>query len=163
MIKFSGTIENVIEKYIGSEIAEDSYKPENNIVQEINAFQRGHNIVLSLKYKSDKPIKQPNFGFIVYDHYDNALFGTNPLKAGVSDFSDPKCEGIVEVEISSPFLVNGTYPVSVWFSEGIAMGEHFFKKEKCINLHLSHMDGLYVDKIPTIEGLTIPMCEWSFK
>ena len=163
MINFTGHINDVIDHYIGGEVVEGAFYPENNIVKEVIAFQKQNSIIISLKYKADKPIKQPNLGFIVYDHYDNALFGTNPIKEGVNDFNKSKKEGVVEVEITSPYLVNGSYPVSIWFSDGIARGEHIFHKEKCLSLQLSNMDNLFVDKIPSIEGLIIPVCQWNFR
>jgi hypothetical protein len=67
----------------------------------------------------------------------------------------------VNVTISSPYLVDGSYPVSIWFSDGIAKGEHIFHKEKCVSLKVSNMNNSFIKKTPR-QGLIIPVCEWQF-
>jgi lipopolysaccharide transport system ATP-binding protein len=162
-IKVSGKTAEVIETYLSQKTnKEQVYYPQNNVVTSVSATQGKNKIILSLKYKSKEIIKQPNFGFILYDNYDNPIFGTNPLKNGILEFGDHKNEGEVIVTIFSPFLADGVYPISIWFSDGLGMGEHLFEKEKCLSIHISDMDISFIDKHPN-EGNVIPQCEWIFR
>jgi lipopolysaccharide transport system ATP-binding protein len=160
----SGGIDTVLNSYINQNLnASPAYYPENNIVKEIKAYQFKDKIYLALKYKSEKPIKQPNFGFIVYDNHDNPIFGTNAIKNGILNFGVPKHEGEINIEISSPYLVNGSYPISIWFSDGIAHGEHIFHVDKCISIQVVDMYNNYIEKNSNQEGVIIPSCDWTFK
>jgi lipopolysaccharide transport system ATP-binding protein len=161
-ISEKGDIANIIDKYLQNHSEKDQvYYPKNNIVTEVNGSQVKGKIILSLKYESDKSIVQPNFGFILYDNFDNPIFGTNPLNNGILDFGKPKNKGEVRAVITAPHLVAGSYPVSIWFSDGIAMGEHIFHKEKCIYLSVSDMNNSFVQKDPHL-GLVIPSIEFRF-
>ena len=163
-IKHSGKIDDVINHYLDSDIRTDVYHPIDNIVKEISAKQNRDKIELTLQYDSEVPIKQPNFGFIVYDTYENPLFGANPLKSGVLDFGVPKKKGEVKIEITSPCLVNGTYSVSVWFSDGIVQTEpeHIFHKDKCIQLNIYNMNDSFIYK-DVNEGPLIPVLTFNFQ
>jgi len=161
-IKYSGEIADVIEHYLNTGEQADVYRPENNVVKEVSAKQNRDKIELTLKYESEVPIKQPSFGFIVYDCYENPIFGTNPIKSGVSDFGTPKKAGEVKVEISSPFLVDGDYPVSVWFSDGTTTwDDHLFHMNKCVTLNIVNMNDSFILK-RNFEGVTIPILTFSF-
>jgi len=157
-----GEISFVIDKYLQNEEEKSEvFYPENNIVKEICAFQIKDKIILKLRYQSDKPIKQPNFGFILYDNFDNPIFGTNPLKYGVNDFGKPKNFGEVYAVITSPYLFNGNYPISIWFNDGIAIDKHIFYKEKCILLKISSMNKSYIQKELQL-GPVIPLIDFRF-
>jgi len=163
-IKLSGNTSNIVDSYI-TNITKDKrvYKPKNNIVQSISVNQEKEKISLTLDYKSNKTIKQPNLGFILYDKFENPLYGTNAINDGILEFGSPRKEGKIQVTISSPFLANGLYPISIWFSEGVANGEHIFKQEKCLILKVSEMNISFIHKDPQILGHIIPVCEWEFK
>jgi len=161
-IRKQGNIQEVIDEYLKTkDKQEEVFRPDNNIVKEVSARQDKDKIILTLMYKGDKPVKQPNFGFILYDHYENPIFGTNPMKNGILDFGLPKDSGEVKVVISSPHLVKGSYPISIWFSDGIAMGQHLFHGEKCINLSVFDMDNSFVEKESHL-GMIIPEVEFKF-
>jgi lipopolysaccharide transport system ATP-binding protein len=163
-IKVSDKMGEVIETYLSQKTnREQVYHPQNNVVQSVSATQAKDKIILSLKYKSKQTIKQPNFGFILYDNYDNPIFGTNPLKSGVLEFGDHKNEGEVRVTVSSPFLTDGHYPISVWFHDGHAYEPHLFYKEKCISLEIEGMNYSYIETNPSTVGHIIPICDWVFK
>jgi len=163
-IKHSGKIDDVINSYLETGVQSQIgavYHPKDNIVKEVSIKQIRDRIELSLKYESDVPVKQPCFGFIVYDNNENPLFGTNPLKSGISDFGIPRKKGEVNIEITSPYLVDGTYPVSVWFHDGVCYGEHMFHKERCIILNICNMNDSFVKK-DMFEGLIIPIVKFNF-
>ncbi len=162
-VDYIDEIENVVDKYIVKANSDNVYYPKNNIVQKVSAELKNEKIVISLEYKSDMVIKEPNLGFVIYDNYDNPLFGTNSVKAGVTNFGTISNEGKVTVSIDNPKLVDGTYPVSIWFNDTEAVrGKHLFKKEKCLTLYVEGMNHLFVKK-NSAEGLIIPMCDWSFE
>ena len=166
-IKYSGKITDVVDHYLETNDTDvertDVYRPKNNIVKEVSAKQIRDKIELKLKYESDVPIRQPNFGFIMYDNNDNPIFGTNPLEAGVHDFGYPKKSGDIRVEITSPHLINGMYYISVWFCDGIAHSESefFFHGEKCILLDIYNMNDSYFVKYSD-EGPIIPVLSFNF-
>ncbi len=162
-IDYIDEIKNVVDKYIVKANSNNVYYPKNNVVQKVSAELKNEQIVISLEYKSDTIINEPNLGFVVYDNYDNPLFGTNPLKSGISNFGTISNEGKVTVSIDNPKLVDGTYPVSIWFNDGKAIaGKHLFEKKKCLTLCVEGMNCLFVNK-SSAEGLIIPFCDWSFE
>jgi len=162
-IKNKGNIDNIISSYLDQKNNADKvYYPENSVVKSVEIFQQQDKICLKLHYESENIIKQPNFGFVVYDNYENPIFGTNPLQNGILDFGAPKKSGEVHVTVTSPFLADGIYPVSVWFHDGKAFGNHLFNKEKCINLEIESMNNSYIEKNPNVVGFVVPICEWKF-
>ena len=157
-----GNTAELIEKYIsGNNESSQVYYPQNNTVTAVSVEQVQNKIVLSLRYNSDKEIKQPNFGFIFYDNYDNAIFGTNPLKNGVLDFGKSKKVGEVQAILSSPVLIDAQYYISIWFSDGVALDGHIFHKDKCLAITISNMDLSHVDKSGGL-GYVVPDCKWKF-
>ncbi len=161
-----GKTEDVISQYVSNTLGNTTsiYYPQNNIVKEISASVENYEIVLSLKYDSDDLIEQPTFGYVVYDKYENPIFGTNPLKYGITDFGEPKKKGEVVVKIEHPKLVDGTYLISVWFSDGkVFGGKYIFEKQHCLQLDVSGMNSLLVKKNLFLEGIIIPKCDWIFE
>jgi lipopolysaccharide transport system ATP-binding protein len=161
-VKYSGEIGDVVSKYFESDTQNDIYYPRGNVVKEVKVSQNQNKIELLLKYESDVIIRQPNLGFVIYDNNDNPIFGTNPLKNGIYDFGKPKKNGEVRVEISSPILVDGIYPLSVWFNDGVAYSEHIFQKEKCVFLTVVNMNNLFIQKEKNL-GLIIPLLTFNFE
>jgi hypothetical protein len=103
MVKNVGDIDTVIESYFNQKSkGTNVYFPKNNVVKSVMIFQQQDKIILNLKYESDFLIKQPNFGFVIYDNYENPIFGTNPLQNGILDFGLPKKSG----EIISQYCLN---------------------------------------------------------
>ncbi len=162
-VDYIDEIENVVDKYVVKANSDNVYYPKDSIVQKVSVDLKNEKIVISLEYKGDTIIKEPALGFVVYDNYDNPLFGTNPVKAGVTNFGTISNEGKVTVSIDNPKLVDGTYPVSIWFNDTEAVrGKHLFFKEKCLTLYVEGMNHLFVKK-SSAEGLIIPMCDWTFE
>lgn len=164
-IVFDGKIDNAISNYVSGQTEKTIHYPLNNQVKSIEIKSAGREIILKLIYDGDRIIKEPNLGFVIYDNYDNPLFGTNPLKVGIKDFGVPKKKGQVEVKISSPLLTNGSYPVSIWFSDGVQFSDSdtVYQASKCLSLEVEGMDDLYLEKVISSEGLIIPVCDWKFK
>ena len=93
-IKNKGNIDSIISSYLDQKNNADKvYYPENSVVKSVEIFQQQDKICLNLHYESENIIKQPNFGFVVYDNYENPIFGTNPLQNGILDFGVPKKSG----------------------------------------------------------------------
>jgi lipopolysaccharide transport system ATP-binding protein len=158
-----GVIESVVDSYLMTNTNRHSFfKPEKNIVTWIEARQENEKIHLTLAYESQTPVKQPVFGFVIYDQNDNPITGSNPLQSGIKDFGCSHKSGRVDVSIVSPLLANGTYPISVWFHDGNAFGEHIFKKEKCLYLEIAEMSQSQIGRNPQYVGCAIPECKWTF-
>jgi len=161
-VTYSGKVDDVVERYLETDLVQtDVYYPQDNIVKEISAKQIRDRIELSLKYESDVPIKIPTFGFVVYDNYENPLFGTNPSRMGILDYGTPRKKGEVKVNITYPHLVDGTYPVSVWFCDDYVSSEELFQKDKCVMLNICNMNNSFVNK-GTDDGPIIPSLTYSF-
>jgi lipopolysaccharide transport system ATP-binding protein len=162
-LKMEDAVDKVIDAYLKVQTEKVSvYSPADNIVKRIEARQIKDKILMSLIYDSPSPVKQPSFGFVIYDNYDNPITGTNPLKSGITNFGPPRKKGKVDVTLSSPCLANGSYPVSVWFHDGNAFGNHVFKMEKCLYLNVDEMNHAQINRVPSAEGRVIPECLWSF-
>ncbi len=158
-----GDASSIIELYLKDDKrSENCFYPKNSFVKKIAAIQEGDKIIFSLIYDSKEYIKQPNFGFVLYDNYDNPLFGTNAIMNGIIDFGEPKNKGEVIVTISSPYLVDGKYPISIWFGDGKNYERQHFNKEKCVYLNISNMNNSFIEKVPTVHGPLIPICKWEF-
>lgn len=162
-LKLVDDIEKTVDAYLKIHAHKVSvYHPVSNVVKKIEARQNKDKIQLTLQYDSPDPIKQPNFGFVIYDHYDNPITGTNPLQSGIFDFGPPRKTGKVEVSLSSPCLTNGIYPVSIWFHDGNAFGDHIFKMEKGLFLEINEMRQTPINANPRTIGHVMTECEWSF-
>ena len=151
MIKYSGKIADVMDTYLETAYLQTNvYRPKDNVVKEVSVKQNRNKIELTLKYESVIPIMKPFLHFIVYDNYGNPIFGTNPFKSGLQDFGTPKKKGEIKVEISSPYLANGTYPVSVCLSDGPPHLDScmIFLGDKCVQLNIENMNEMvtYDDK-----------------
>jgi len=163
-IVFDGKIDTAISNYVSGQSDKSIHYPKDNQVKSIEIKMIGREIQLTLVYDGDRIIKEPNLGFVIYDNFDNPLFGTNPLKVGIKDFGLPKNKGKIEVKISSPLLTNGSYPVSIWFSDGVQFShsDTVYQGIKCLSLEVEGMDDLYFEKVISSEGLIIPVCNWKF-
>ena len=163
-IIFDGNIDASISNYLISQSDKSAHYPKKGIVRSIKAKMNGRKIVLSLKYDGDRIIRQPNFGFVVYDNFENPLFGTNTMKSGFKGFGEPKNKGEIEIIIQSPLLTNGSYPISIWLTDGVEISEDdtIFTGQKCLSLEVDGMNDLFIEKT-SAEGLIIPLCEWKFK
>lgn len=164
-IVFDGGINHAITNYVANQSTKETFFPTNNQVKSISISMEKRDIVIHLKYDGNRIIKHANIGFVVYDNYDNPLFGTNALKSGVKDFGVPKSRGEITVRVKSPYLTNGNYPVSIWLSDGVEVStdDTIFSGHKCLTLQVDGMNDLFVDKQIEAEGVIIPICEWCFK
>jgi len=161
-IKRRGDINDIIIHYMEHQTIKDqTYFPQNNVVKEIEVFQKLNKLYLRLRYESSRLIKQPNLGFRFSDMNSNIIFGTNAIQNMVDNFGEPKKKGEVIVEISSPILINGVYHISVWFNDGIAHDKHLFAKENCISIIVSEMSTRFINKIAK-QGFVFPECNWNF-
>ena len=164
-IKHSGKITDVIEHYLeAADVQTDVYCPKDNVVKEVSARQNRDKIELTLKYESDVPIMKPNFGFTVYDAFDNPIFGTEPIELGILDYGNPKKTGEVKAEVTSPHLANGLYYVSAWFSDGCLHDskELLFGGDKCILLNIYNMNDSFMFKEPQVDGVILPILTYNF-
>ncbi len=162
-IKHAGLIDTIVDFYLNDNLnTQNIFIPTNNIVKKISAEYLNGIISLSLHYQSELPIRYPNFGFVVYNSNFEPIFGTNPIKSGVTTVSGGNKKGEITCKISSPILSTGNYPISVWFSDGVAHGKHIFIKERCLTLRVDTENAFYVEK-STLEGNVVPICDWISK
>ena len=161
-IKYRGDIINTINTYLNEEKPVSSiYIPKNNVVKKILAQQIGDIIQLTLEYESTEFIRNPIFGWVIFDYNKIPLFGTDPFKSGIIDFGTPKKSGKIIVEIENPKLVNGNYVIGCWFSDGNR--KQFLSNEDCIYLNIDAMDLSTISKTTSEEGYIVPECKWIFK
>lgn len=160
-LAYSGNIDSVIAHYLddGMEDVSEFY-PEHNVVKRVSARQVKDKLVIRLEYESEVHIKQPNMGFVFFDEYQTPIFGTNPLKSGLTDFGDAKKKGIVEVEITSPVLYDGRYHIGIWFADGKT--KNIFSKEHCLSIDVQNMSFSTFAKTVSEEGYIVPLCFWHF-
>ena len=162
MVKFMGPIDQTIATYLIDDKTFDSvFYPDNNIVQRVSAAQNDTGIEIRLKYKSDIAVKQPNFGFVIFDQYQNPICGTDTLKSGLLEFGEPKREGEIVVQIDSPTLYQGHYYVGIWFGDG--KNNQVFANERCLEVDIHDTNFKTVMKNVADEGCVVPNCQWSFE
>jgi lipopolysaccharide transport system ATP-binding protein len=163
-ISFSGGINYAIQEYLKIEIKKNIHYPKNNLVKSIEVKMKERMIFLTLKYDGDRVIRKPNLGFVIYDKFENPLFGTNPINIGYENFGEPKSKGKIEISIKYPLLTDGTYPISIWFSEGIQISQEdtIYEAEKCVSLNVEGMNDLFIQKNISAEGVIIPILEYQF-
>lgn len=119
--------------------------------------QIGQRLILKLRYHMEKEIDLPCLGFVVSDAAGNPLFGTNPKIDKVPRLTTPRSEGDMEIEISEPGLVDGTYYASLWFGDGET--DHFVEKD-CLTLEVLDMVPNQHGR-PHLNGFVYPRCEWN--
>ena len=159
-LKYQGPISETIGLYLsGGAQVDNVFIPKNNIVKKIGAYQEGGKIKLYLEYDSPTVIKQPVFGWVIFDQSQTPIVGTDPVKSGIIDYGIPKNRGKIEVEISSPVLFNGRYIVGVWFSDGF---KQLFGNANCLMLDVSYQNFDTVAKTTSGEGYVVPKCNWNF-
>jgi lipopolysaccharide transport system ATP-binding protein len=155
-----GEIGNVINAYLSkSETNKNISLFPNEIVKKVSIKQNGNILDLEAVYDSQKKIKQPNLGFVIYNSQGVPITGTNPLKSGIKDFGEPKNNGVIRIEMTSPLLADGIYSLSVWFNDGA--GNMIFEKPECVTFEINQM-GKYFEKNLLLEGNTVPVCSWEF-
>lgn len=164
-IVYIDNIDNAIRQYLIANTDKSIHYPKNNIVKSIELKMEGRDILLIVKYNGNKIIKQPNLGFVIYDNYNNPIFGTNCLKYGVKNFGNPQKKGLIKAKISTPNLVNGNYPTSIWLSDGVEVSKEdtIFYGDKCVSLEVTGMEDLYVEKDTNAEGFVIPIVDFYFE
>lgn len=164
-IVYIDNIDNAIRQYLSANTDKSIHYPKNNIVKSIELKMEGRDILLIVKYNGNKIIKQPNLGFVIYDNYNNPIFGTNCLKYGVKNFGNPQKKGLIKAKISTPNLVNGNYPTSIWLSDGVEVSKEdtIFYGDKCVSLEVTGMEDLYVEKDTKAEGFVIPIVDFYFE
>ena len=160
IMKFHGPIGETIGLYLSGGVQADNvFIPENNIVKKVYAHQDGSVIKICLEYDSPKPLRQPVLGWVIFDANQNPIVGTDPVKSGIMDYGEPKKNGKVEVEITSPLLVNGRYYVGIWFSEAF---NPIFVNPNCVALDIEYQSFDTIAKTVSEEGCIVPKCNWNF-
>ena len=157
-IKTIGKIDDVVAEYIGNELTPSYAEFENSEVKSASVRQIGNKIEIRVRYEADRIIKQPNLGFVIYDMYNVAVTGTNPINSGIRDFGEPSKSGEIVVTFDSPALMNGRYKMTLWFAEGTQ--DHSFIGENCLSFDVINMCE-YIVHVPG-EGPTFPKCTWQF-
>ena len=116
-ISSTGAIDKVIDKYIGAR-KNNAIKKEHGVIRELNISQVGNKIQIYCKYSSKNELAIPCFGFVISDHYENKIFGTNPQYNVPDKPLKPSKKGEILVTINTPQLINGLYMLSVWMGDG---------------------------------------------
>ncbi len=161
-IIYTGTVDNAIEYYLKDNEIGSSYYPNNNVVSLVQAnFDKGA-LSIKLAYEANFIIKEPSLGFVVYDNYGNALFGSNPLVECYNDFGTPQKKGTVTATIKGPLLSEGLYYISIWFNDGKSYGKHIFEKERCLSLEITNGQTGVLRNISGYLGPIIPNVSYTF-
>ena len=159
---YSGSVPNAIDYYLKDNETGTSYRPDNNIVSLIQTNFDNGTLVIKLTYNAPFFIKEPSLGFIVYDNYGNALFGSNPLIECCNDFGPQRKTGTVTATIKGPLLSDGHYYISIWFNDGKAYGKHIFEKERCLSLDITNGQTGALRNISGYLGPIIPNISYTF-
>ena len=160
-IAFDGTVEDAVQRYINTGIAESTFFPTNNIVKKISVKQIGNSIEVRLDYSSKDVIKKPCLGIVFYNNEGSMIFGTNPDIENEENYLSQK-SGSVVATLKQPILTNGLYYISIWFHDAGKDNQHFFVGEKCLSINICDMFEDRIRKNTSHLGPVIPDVKYQF-
>jgi lipopolysaccharide transport system ATP-binding protein len=156
-IALAGTVQEAVDAYLDQAPSQE-ITFTSGAVRRATARQAGAAIVIGVDYEVDRPLRLPNLGFVISDHFGNPICGSNALIDEVSALTVTQRRGHVNVVIDQPLLLNGTYRLSLWFGDG---KEDFFHARDCLNIDVANMTK--VRQWPaSIVGPVSMQCRWSF-
>ena len=158
-VVFEGGIDDAISTYLRVYNINNVAKFVNEPLIEAGIDQIGLDLVLKVKYDSQKELDIPNLGFVIYNEFAEVVFGANPvlhnLEANASKYSN---KGEVNARIINPRLVDGSYTVSIWFGDS---RENHFEALECLIFEVKNMvDVKYVNT--SFIGSVTPRLDWKF-
>ena len=150
LLLINGTIDSydaiplILEKYSFSKKTVNDVYFKNEIVKYLSVTQEGNTLKLKCHYLTNTIFSIPHFGFVVSDLNDNQIFGTNPtIQPPLQPFLKVK-EGIIEVSITQPKLLDGIYNISVWFGD--------FKKDSFFRENILSIEIINMTSYPSNKG-----------
>jgi lipopolysaccharide transport system ATP-binding protein len=153
-----GDIHEIVRSY-HDETYHNSMTLDKGSVRSVEIQQQGETLVLSVSYQHDAVIDYPNLGFSIRDMFGHPLAGTNPMKSQVNMRPyKPSREGRIEVTISSPKFMEGTYQLYVWFGDS---RQNFFETKDPILFQVTKMSPEQ-GRNAKFDGYIIPECQWNF-
>jgi lipopolysaccharide transport system ATP-binding protein len=153
-----GDIHDIVRSY-HDETHHNSMTLEKGSVRSVEVMQQNDKLLLRILYQHDAVIDFPNLGFSICDMFGHPLAGTNPMKSQVDMRSyKPSREGSIEVIISSPKLMEGTYQLYVWFGDS---RRNFFETKDPILFQVTRMS-TEQGRNAKHDGYIIPECHWNF-
>ncbi len=154
-----GDTTNIIEKYSQQKAVSNEIFLENKeLVKYISIYQIKDIIKLNCHYCTEKIFEIPHFGFIVSDIYGNRIFGSNPSMQPPKKPFLKVNEGIIEVVVTYPKLLNGLYNLSVWFGDGRI---DYFSRENILTFEVVNMT-LNESEIDIKDcGPVLPIIDWN--
>jgi len=123
----------------------------------VNQVESGLEIVAS--YRTEEPLALPCLGFVISDAMGNPICGTNPKVDGILTTERPKAEGRVRVTLRSPRLLEGSYRLSLWLSDG---HEDLFHQRDCLVFDVVQTSD-FKRVSPRVNGPVVAECDWHFE
>jgi lipopolysaccharide transport system ATP-binding protein len=149
----------VIQKYLSNQSSNSKKYPETSPVKYLEIYQTGNKMILSAEYEVKQKYKLLNFGFVIYDHLGNPLFGSNPQIHRIVPPSDIRLNGKINAYIQEPVLLDGNYTVSVWLGDG---DKNFFHDANCLSIDIQGMTNiLQLNK--SVVGAVAPKVKYSYE
>lgn len=121
-------------RYTGIELLTVARQPKTVI-------RSGDSLVVRFRYRAEKSVPHPSFGFRLYSEMGTLITETSTWHHGIDIPDVPEGEGHVELEIDSLNLVPGTYYFSLWLT-GISQIV-FDGIEYCLKLEVEGSPNIY--------------------
>jgi lipopolysaccharide transport system ATP-binding protein len=154
-----GPVQEIIGRYL-SEGTSSTISFDDGAIRRAAVQQVGEDIELVVEYSMPMKIAFPNLGFVISDYMGHPICGSNPRIERLEDQLQPTSEGTIRVIVQHPKLLNGTYRVSLWFSDGKT---NFFKSQDCLVFEVTNMAKLRQMHSSSAIGPVVPQCRWSFE
>ena len=160
IVALNDNIDSVISHFLKDNKITNEVFFNHKPLKRVKVFQKGKDIIINVEYNSNQLLDVPNFGFVIYNELGNPILGGNPILHNVDYKSKDTMykEGVLEVEIINPRLVDGAYTVSVWFGNS---KENFFESLECIIFEIKNM--VNIEYVNTMNiGSVTPVLQWKF-
>lgn len=154
-----GTTYEILDKYLKANDKLNNISFLDQPLKDILIYQDKNTIKIEANYSSIIDLDIPNLGFVIYNSYDVAIFGSNPGLQQQNILVDKTYKkGKILVTINSPILLDGEYHASIWFGDSQV---NLFEALDCLYFDVSGMDT--GKQLPaSMIGSIVPDVDWEF-
>ena len=115
---------------------------------------------ITCSFESDLLLTKPILGFIISDHAGQKIFGTNSLYQPPETPIQPCKSAKIDVDISYPKLLDGTYYLSIYLADAV-LGD-LAKIENVASFEAVNMVRYFKAVSANIVGAVSPVVSWNY-
>ena len=157
-IAAKGSIEETLGAYMRSAAQNEAFF-DNPYISYAKIEQVGESLLLRAKYKPGPQVMVPCLSVNLIDMFGNTLFTTNARNYNM-ERSENLEEGTIQIKISSPFLHDGSYGVSLFFG---SPAKDLVSLQNSLSVEVRDMVRLRVPVNTTNSGFIHPCAEYLYR